>query len=386
MSAGARRGIAAPIPYVDLAAQARGLKERLLAAAERVIDHGQFILGPEVGELERRLAEMVGCRHAVGVASGTDALVLGLRLAGVGPGHEVLTVSHSFVATASAIALVGAEPVFVDVDEATMLMDPDRLEEALTPRTRAVVPVHLNGWPCAMDAIGDFCRRHGLALVEDCAQALGARHRGQPVGSFGIGCFSLHPLKVLSALGDAGFVSLDDDEQAERLRQWRNLGLIDRDHCRWVSGNSRLDTLQAAFLLVKLDELPGWLAARRAHAEAYRRALAGRVTLPPEEGDDVAVHSCFAVRHPARDRLQAMLAERGVDAKAHYPLAIHQQEAFAARAVAGPPRPDLLVTERVVGEILSLPVTPELSAADRERVIEALVDCLDAIAPRGAAS
>lgn len=368
------------IPYVDLAAQAAPLRERLLAAVGRVLDHGQYILGPEVGELECRLAGALGVRQVVGVNSGTDALLLALRLRGVGAGDEVITTAHSFVATATAIELVGATPVFVDVDPATMQIDPAAVAAAIGPRTRAVMPVHLNGWPCAVDEIAALCARHGLHLIEDCAQALFAKRRGRPVGTFGVGCFSLHPLKVLSACGDAGFVAVDADADGERLRKLRNIGLRDRDHVELVAGNSRLDTVQAAMLLVKLDEVPRWLAARRAHAEAYRAAFAGRLTLPPAEGEDEAVHSAFVVRHPERDRLRAALAARGVDAKVHYPIAIHRQEAFRDRPLRHP----LPHTERVVAEILSLPVTPELTPAGRDEVIAAVLAALAEIDGGGA--
>lgn len=360
------------IPYVDLAAQHAPLRERILDAVARVLDHGRFILGPEVAELESRLAERLGVPHVVGVANGTDALTLALRARGVGPGDDVLTVSHSFVATAAAICLAGARPVFVDVDERTMQIDPDALPAALTEHTRAVIPVHLNGSPCDLGRVADFCRRHGLALIEDCAQALGVRAAGESVGTRELGCFSLHPLKVLSACGDAGFVAARSADDAERLRRLRNVGLADRDHCAEVSGNHRLDTLQAAILLVKLEHLDGWTAARRRHAAAYRAAFAGKLTLPPEEAEgDFAIYSAFVVRHPRRDRLIELLRARGVDAKVHYPLAIHQQEAFSR--FAGRPLP---VTEKVVSEILSLPVSAELAGESRERVIAAVLAAL----------
>ncbi|MEZ5333278.1 MAG: DegT/DnrJ/EryC1/StrS family aminotransferase [Thermoanaerobaculia bacterium] len=363
------------IPYVDLARQNEPLRGELMDAVARVLDHGQFILGPEVTELERRLGSRLGVEHAIGVANGTDALVLALRACGIGSGDEVLTVSHSFVATALAVRLVGATPVFVDVEERSMLLDPALLEASLSARTRAVMPVHLNGLACDMGPIVAFCEGHGLQLIEDCAQALGATAGGRPVGSFGIGCFSLHPLKPLAACGDAGLVTTDDAELAERLRRLRNLGLVDRDHCEIVGTNSRLDTLQAALLLVKEPHLDRWIASRRDHARHYREALHGRLTLPAEEAPgDVATYSAFAVRHPRRDRLQELMAERGVDVKAHYPLAIHQQGAFAD--LAGPALP---VTERVVDSILSLPVSPELRVDGRTRVIEAMLECLEAV-------
>jgi dTDP-4-amino-4,6-dideoxygalactose transaminase len=351
------------IPYVDLAAQHRALREELHAALDAVLAHGQFILGPEVQQLETHLARMLGLQHVVGVASGTDALVLALRLRGIGPGDEVITVSHSFVATASAIALVGARPVFVDIDEATMVMDPGLLEAALTPRTRAVIPVHLNGYPCDLDAIGAFCRRHRLSLIEDCAQSLGTRAAGHPVGSRDVGCFSLHPLKVLSACGDAGFISVTNASEADTLRKLRNIGLVDRDHVDDVSGNSRLDTLQAAFLLVKLRHLDRWRRARAEHAKAYRDALRDLVALPPEDNGNEPTISAFVVRHPQRDTVIHEMRVRGVDLKIHYPLAIHQQKAFAHHRVSLP------VTERVVSQIFSLPVTPELTVDQRRKVI-----------------
>ncbi|MFH1465754.1 MAG: DegT/DnrJ/EryC1/StrS family aminotransferase [Pseudomonadota bacterium] len=364
-----------PIPPVDLPAQHAPLEEEILTAVRRVLRHGQFILGPEVRRLEAALEEILGVRHVIGVGNGTDALVLALRAHGVGPGDEVITVSHSFFATTSAITLVGAAPVYVDVDPATMLMDPALLPAARTPRTRAVLPVHLNGHPCDMGRIAAFCQEHGLALVEDCAQALGARWGGRCVGAFGTGCFSLHPLKILGACGDGGAVATDDDALAGWLRRARDLGKLDRDRCGEVSGNSRLDALQAAILGVKLPRLEGWIERRRAHAAAYRAALGGCVEPPPEDPPDGrAVYTFFVVRHPARDRLIGALADRGVDARVHYPIPIHRQPAFSAWP-AGP----LPHTERTVGEILSLPVTPELSDADRERVIGAvLAACAEA--------
>ncbi len=358
-----------PIPYVDLPAQHAAIEGEILEAVRRVLRHGWFILGPEVQALEEALAERVGVRHAVGVGNGTDALVLALRAHGVGPGHEVITVSHSFFATASAIELVGAVPVFVDIHPDTLLMDPDLLEAARTPRTRAVIPVHLMGHPCDMDAIGAFCQAHGLALIEDAAQAIDARWRGRAVGSFGTGCFSLHPLKNFAACGDAGFVTTDDDDLAAFLRQARNIGIRDRDHCDFVSSNSRLDALHAAILRVKLEHLAAWTARRREHAAAYRQALAGHLRLPPPEPEHgQAVYHAFVVRHPQRDRLQAALQAQGIGTKVHYPIPIHRQPAFAQRA--GRP---LAHTDRAVAEILSLPVYPELSDQDRGRVIRAIV-------------
>lgn len=363
------------IPYIDLPAQHRPIEDELVAALRRVLAHGQFILGPEVAELERRLAERLGVAHVITVGNGTDALVLALRLRGIGPGDEVVVPSHSFVATASAVCLVGATPVFADVDGSSMLMTAATIEAAFTSRVKAVIPVHLNGFACELDSIAQLCERRGVALIEDCAQAIGARYRGRSVGAHEIGCFSLHPLKVLSALGDGGFITVASGADAARLRLMRNIGLRDRDHCELVSGNSRLDTVQAAFLLVKLDHLDTWIAARRAHAAAYTAALADYVQLPPSARHIEPVWSAFVIRHPRRDALAARLREWGVDVKSHYPLAIHQQAAFA-----GQNRAPLPMTERVVSEILSLPVTPELNAEDRTRVIDAVIAAVKELA------
>ncbi len=363
------------IPYVDLPAQHAELEDAILEAVRGVLRHGWFVLGPEVERLEQALAQRLSVRHVIGVSTGTDALVLALRAHCVGPGDEVITVSHSFFATAVAIELVGAVPVFVDIDPETMLLDPGLLEGAVTPRTKAVLPVHLMGIPCDMDRTVAFCREHDLVLVEDCAQAIDASWRGRHVGSFGTGCFSLHPLKNLSACGDAGFVSTNDDEIAAWIRQARNIGIRDRDHCDFVSGNSRLDALHAAILLVKLQHLDAWTAARRAHAAAYRATLAGLVLLPPAVPvHGRAVYHAFVVRHPQRDRIVASLRDQGIDAKVHYPIPIHRQPAFAQR-VTGP----LPHTERVVAEILSLPVTPELDQAGRSRVVAVLRDACQAL-------
>ncbi len=361
-------------PYVNLTAHNAAFKERMLEAVGRVIDHGWFILGPEVKELERRVAEYLGVPHVVGVNTGTDALVLALRLRGVGPGDEVITSSHGYVATVSAIRLVGATPVLVEVDDESMLIDPAAIEAAITPRTRAVIAVHLNGHPCEIDRIAAICDRNKLTLIEDCAQAFGARYRGRQVGVHDIGCFSLHPLKVFSACGDAGLITVQTEEERDRLRVMRNLGLRDRDTCVLASTNPRLHTVQAAMLLVKLDAVDDFIAARQANAAAYREALRELVRLPPEEGEHRVIYSAFVIRPPEdidRDALVAALKQRGVDAKVHYPLAAHQQPAYRDDE-HGP----LPVTERVVSRIISLPVIAELTSAQRQLVIDGVRDAI----------
>lgn len=353
------------IPYVDLAGQNAPLVDDLLERIRRVLLHGQSILGPEVGELECALAGYLGVDHVVGVNSGTDALVLALAAHGIGPGDEVVVPSHTFLATASAVCAVGATPVFADVDARTMVVTAETLAAQLGPRTRALIPVHLNGFPCDMAPIEALARRHDLVLLEDAAQALGAIRDGRKAGTWGTGCFSLHPLKVLGACGDAGFVATDDEALAERLRQRRNIGLRNRDEAALVATNSRLDTLQAAILLGKLPHLEPWIARRNAHADAYREALAGLATLPPHDPGVRAVQTPFVLRiEEGRDRVRKRLAEAGIDTRIHYPIPVHRQTPY--RGFARSPLP---VTERLVETILSLPCSPELSDAQRDRVI-----------------
>jgi dTDP-4-amino-4,6-dideoxygalactose transaminase len=358
------------VPYIDLVAQHEPLKDDILEAVEQVLDHGWFILGEEVTRFEDKVADYLGVPHVIGVGSGTDALELAMRARGIGEGDEVITVSHTWISGVSAIDLVGAEPVFVDVDPETMLMDPDQLEGALTDDTAAVAPVHLNGFPCDLDPIREFCEAHDLHLLEDCAQAIGTKYKGEFVGTTDVGCFSLHPLKVLSACGDAGFITVQDDDEAETLRQLRNNGRDTRDHFPHISDNSRLDTLQAAILLAKFDHLEDWIERRREHAEAYREALEGHVELPPGEPEgNRSVYSMFVIRHPERDAIQEYLEERDIGANIHYPYGVHQQEPFQKFADAPLPH-----TESVVSEILSLPVYPEMTDQQRDEVIEAVVD------------
>lgn len=357
------------IPYVDLAGQHRPLKAELLEAAGRVIDSGQFILGPQVAEFEAEFAALHGVKHAVGVANGTDALVLSLRALGIGPGDEVVTAANSFVASASCIALAGAKPVLADV-RADYNIDPEAVEKALTKRTKAILPVHLTGRPADMDALMDLAERKGLLVIEDAAQAVLAGYKGRRVGSFGAaGCFSLHPLKTLNALGDGGVITTGDAALAERLRVMRNLGLATRENCVEFSLNSRLDTLQAAMLLVKLKHLRAWTEARRRHAAFYQKALAGvpGLAVPRDAPGEEAVYHTFIVMSERRDALKAFLAGRGVDTAVHYPVPIHLQD--AARKL-GWKKGAFPETERQAARILSLPVYPELADEDRARVAE----------------
>jgi dTDP-4-amino-4,6-dideoxygalactose transaminase len=352
--------VTAIIPFVNLAAHHRALKDDLLAAVERVLEHGQFILGPEVAELERRFAELCGVRHAVGVSSGTDALVLALRALDIGPGDEVITPANSFISTASAIMLVGARPVFVDSGE-DLNIDVSRIEPAISLRTRALLPVHLTGRPADMVPLLEIGRRHRLHVIEDAAQAAGATYGGRPVGSLGtIGCFSFHPLKTLSACGDGGLVATNDSGIDERLRVMRNIGLKSRDECVVWSGNSRLDTLHAAMLLVKMRYMEQWIEARRANARAYCRLLAGipQVRLPVVRPNERVVYHTFVIHAERRDALARFLAARGIKTAVHYRVPIHLHP--VARGL-GYQRGAFPVSERQADEILSLPISPELT-------------------------
>lgn len=355
------------IPFVNLAAQHRVLKDDLLAAVARVLEHGQFILGPEVEEFERRFAAMCGVRHAIGVGNGTDALVLALHVLGIGAGDEVITPPNSFVSTTSAIVLVGARPVFVDAAD-DLNIDTSRIEAAITPRTRAILPVHLTGRPADMTTIMRIARDHGLHVIEDCAQAVGAEFDGRRVGSFGtVSCFSLHPLKTLNACGDGGVVTTDDAQLNERLRVLRNIGLKSREECIAWSGNSRLDTLHAAMLLVKLQHLDDWTARRRANAAEYRRLLQDlpQIALPPERPNERPAYHGFVIQADRRDALHAFLAEEGIRSAIHYPIPIHLQPVarHLGHAIGAFPQ-----AEAQAKRILSLPIYPELTPDDLGRV------------------
>ena len=354
------------VPYVNLALQHRAIKGELLRAIEQVLDHGQFILGPEVSAFEEQFAAYCSTRYAVGVDNGTSALYLVMRALGIGPGDEVITAPNSFLASASSIALTGARPAFVDVRD-DYNMDPGLLEAAITPRTRAIIPVHLTGRPADMRPIMETSQRHGLYVIEDCAQAVGARYHGQRVGSFGIaGCFSLHPLKTLNAVGDGGIITTNDPDLYEKLRKARNHGLRNRDECEFWSYNCRLDTIQAAMLLVKMKYLDQWTEARRENAAFYQNQLQDVVQVPEDRPYEYAVYHTFVIQADRRDELQRYLAERGVETKVHYPIPIHLQG--AAHSLGYRPG-DFPVAERLSQRILSLPVYPELIDQQKETIV-----------------
>ncbi len=338
-----------------------------------VLEEGHFILGRQVEEFEDRFAQLCGVRRAVALNSGTDALIVALRALRIGQGDEVITAPNSFVTTAGAIRMVGAQPVFVDVGE-DFNIDVRQIDGAITPRTRAILPVHLTGRPADMQPILAVAEAHHLQVIEDCAQAVSAEYHGRRVGSLGrIGCFSLHPLKTLSACGDGGVLTTDDMAVDQIARMMRNNGLRTREDCEFWSGNSRLDTIQAAILLVKLRHLDIWTERRRQNAAYYRLNLEGlkEVRCPSEAPDTREVYHTFIIQAERRDQLREFLDSRGVGTAVHYPIPIHRMTAAKGLEYGEGSFP---VAERLASRILSLPVYPELCQADLDFVVESIWD------------
>ncbi len=357
------------VPFLDLKAPYRELKEEFDAASRRVMESGWFIVGPEVEAFESEFAAACGARHCVGVANGLDALHLILRAMGIGEGDEVIVPTNTYVATWLAVSYAGATPVAVEPDERTYNLDPARIEEAITPRTRAVMPVHLYGQTADMDAIREVAAPYGLKVIEDAAQAHGALYKGRPAGSLGDAAgFSFYPGKNLGAMGDGGAVTTDDDALADRLRVLRNYGSRVKYYNELKGFNSRLDELQAALLRVKLRRLAAWNARRKEIAARYLHALEGvpDLTLPfvPSYADPV--WHLFVVRHPERDRLQQHLSASGVGTLIHYPVPPHLQQAYSEMGR----RPgDFPVAESMARGVLSLPMGPHASGAEVEYVV-----------------
>jgi dTDP-4-amino-4,6-dideoxygalactose transaminase len=357
-----------------MGASVRALRSEIDDAIARVLDSGWFVLGPENEAFEAELAEAFGVRDSVAVGNGTESLQLALETLGVGPGDEVVTTAMSAAFTALAIERAGARPVFADVEPDTLNLSPETAARAITPRTRAILPVHLYGHPADLGGLAALATERGLHLVEDACQAHGARYGERPVGSFGeLGALSFYPTKNLGGLGDGGAVLVGDPEHALKLRRLRNGGQSDRYRHVESGLNSRLDELQAAVLRVKLRRLEEWNERRRALAGLYREELADcGVTLPAERDGVRAVYHLFVIRHPRRDALAARLRERGVGTLIHYPIPLHLQPAFAR--LGGRPG-ELPVVERAAEEILSLPLQPELDDASARAVAAAVREC-----------
>jgi len=360
------------IPFVDLKDQYQSIKKEILHCIENVLENGQYVLGPEVSSFEAEFAAY--CRSGFGVAvnSGTSALHLALLVAGIKPGDEVITVAHTFVATVAAILYVGAVPVLVDIDTQTQTMDPDCAENAITSKTRALLPVHLHGLTADMEPLTNIARKYGLVLIEDAAQAHGAEYKGRRAGSIGdIGCFSFYPGKNLGAYGEGGMVVTNNLETAELLRLLRDWGAKEKYRHELAGFNYRMEGLQGAILRVKLRHLEKWTEDRRKNASLYHENLLGLsgMTLPLEPDDYRHVYHIFAVRTQNRDKLQQWLSKNGIQTGIHYPVPVHRQPAYSSRIVA----PFILPhTERAASELISLPMYPELTKNNIHHITQSI--------------
>lgn len=363
---------ARPIPILDLTRYDAELKRDIARAVEEVFATGRFVLGPANEAFEKALAETLGVRHVLGVSSGTDALLVSLMALNVGPGDEVVTSPFSFFASAGVVARLGARPVFVDIEPATFLLDPRRIEAALTPRTKAILPVHLYGQCVDMDPILELARRRAIPILEDACQAIGATYRGKAAGTLGaFGAFSFYPTKNLGAAGDAGAVSTDSDGMAALIRSLRLHGSSVTYHHDRVGGNFRLDAVQAAVLNAKLPRLDSWNERRRVIAQRYgelfgEAASAGRIGLPVEAPGRLHVYHQYVVRVAGRDGVKERLHERGIGTSIFYPVPLHLQPCFSG---LGGREGDFPEAEKAAKEVLALPIYPQLTDSEVERVV-----------------
>jgi dTDP-4-amino-4,6-dideoxygalactose transaminase len=368
-----------PVPFIDLVAQYQAMSAEVLTAVERVLSEQKFILGEEVAALEAEIAAYCDARYAIGCNSGTDALILALQALDIGPGDEVITTPFSFFATASAICRAGATPVFVDIEPDTFNLSPQAVEEAVTPQTKAMMPVHLFGQCADMEPLQRIATHHGLAIVEDACQAIGAEYRGRRAGVLGhIGCFSFFPTKNLGGAGDGGLMTTDDAELAKRLKRLRVHGDVGQYEHLELGMNSRLDALQAAVLRVKLCRLEEWTAARQRNAKRYaelfrQTGLIDTLVLPKASPDGRHVYNqyCVRVRHGLRDKVLQELRAKQVGCAVYYPKPLHVQTCFAHLGYRAGQFPE---AEAAAKSILALPIYPELPAADLERVVDALAE------------
>lgn len=367
---------------LDVPAQNEPLLDRLLDRAADVIRSGHYILGPEVDAFEREIARHLGVEHAIGVSSGTDALLVALMALGIGPGDEVVTTPFSFFATAGCIARVGATPVFVDIRPDTFNIDVTQVASAITERTRAILPVHLFGQACDMKALWEVACQHDLPIVEDAAQAVGTTSPAGPVGKLGVyGCFSFFPSKNLGGFGDAGLVTASDDTLAEKARVLRAHGAKPKYHHAVIGGNFRLDALQAALLRVKLPALEGWTAQRRSNAARYDAAfrsagLATDLLRPPTRRFDGHIYNQYVIRSSRRDELASYLRQRGIATAIYYPVPLHRQACFE---YLGYQRGSLPEAEKASGEVLALPIFAGLGESRQDRIIDAVLGFLGGV-------
>jgi dTDP-4-amino-4,6-dideoxygalactose transaminase len=367
------------VPMLDLQAQYRPIRDQILEVVTRVCDSQRFIMGPEIEGLERELATFLGVGHAVGVSSGTDALLLAMMALGITAGDEVITSTYSFFATAGCVARLGATPVFVDIDPVTYNIDPAAIAAAITPRTKAIIPVHLYGQSADLDPIVEIAYRAGVPVIEDAAQAIGARYKGRVVGGDGrLGCFSFFPSKNLGAFGDGGLVTTNDDELVAVLRRMRVHGADRQYYHQVIGGNFRIDALQAAVLRVKLPHLPGWTDGRRRNAARYdalfaEAGLGDRVTLPVAMPDRYHIFNQYVVRLQQRDAVKAHLESRGVGCAIYYPVPFHEQECFAYLGYRAGQFPH---AERAARETLALPIYGELTEAQQRYVVQCVAEAV----------
>ncbi len=365
------------VPLLDLKAQYATIRDEIRPAVDAILESQQCILGQAVTDCEARLAEYCRCPHAVTVSSGSDALLMALMAEEIGPGDEVITTPYTFFATAGAIARLGAKPVFVDIQPDTYNIDPVQIEAKITPRTKALLPVHLYGQCADMDSILAIAARHNLCVIEDAAQAIGSEYKGRRAGSMGrYGCFSFFPSKNLGAAGDGGMVTVSDAALADRLQMLRNHGMKPKYYYGLIGGNFRFDAIQAAIVSVKLKYLDRWTAGRQSNAARYRRLFDaaglvqnGRVGLPYEVPGNRHIYNQFIIRVPQRDAVQAYLREQKVGNEVYYPLALHMQKCFAD---LGHREGDFPESERAARETLALPIYPEMSDAQAEWVVECI--------------
>lgn len=357
--------------FFDIKQQNKALEKDLQAAISETVDSGRYILGENVSSFEKEFADYCGTGFAVGVASGTDALHLALKACGIKPGDEVITSPFTFVATIEAIVYCGATPVFADLDAKTFNLDPDQIEEKITSKTRAVLPVHLYGLACEMDQLMAIAKKHNLAVIEDCAQATGSEFDHKKVGSFGLGCFSFFPTKNLGCFGDGGIITANNENIAKELKVLRNHGSRETYHHNIIGFNSRLDELQAAILRVKLPRLEKYLDARRANAETYSQELGSisQIILPSAPAKAKHTYNQFTVRAKDRDKLASFLKNKGIGCMIYYPVSLHLQEAFS---YLGHKKGDFPESEAAQKEVLSLPVYPELTEAESAEIASAI--------------
>ncbi len=358
------------VPMLDLNAQYEPMKDKVLQAMKDVFDSKRFINGPQIKELEEKLADYCHCKHAIGVTSGTDALIISLMALDIGEGDEVITTPFTFFATAGSIFRVGAKPVFVDIDPKTYNIDPELIEQKITDKTKAIIPVHIFGQCAEMDKINEIAKKHDLVVIEDAAQAIGSEYKGRRAGSLGdVGCFSFFPSKNLGCCGDGGLVTTNNDELAEKIRILRQHGSKPKYYHKIIGGNFRLDTMQAAVLLEKFPYLEEWHKGRQKNAEYYNEHLKDVVDTPFVESYNIMIYNQYTIRTPLRDELQDKLNEANIGNAIYYPVPLHLQECFAYLGYKGG---DLPESEKAAKEVVSIPIYPELTDEQMDYVIRVI--------------